>query len=132
MAVDWTKAQRKAALTARWAVTMTKVRIRHVLARTRWQLVTFYDPASATATLAEDCGMWPRRVPSNIRKRLSRERLPQMLHTSCGLLLMVSQPAQNTALSRGTALKPPSIRAPAFISEPLYREMLTRHVTAFH
>jgi hypothetical protein len=47
-----------------------------------------------------DCGMWPRRVPSYIRKRLIRERLPQTLHTSCGLLLMVSQPAQNTALSR--------------------------------
>lgn len=41
MAVDWTKAQKKAALTARWAVTMTKVRIRQVLSRTRWQLVTF-------------------------------------------------------------------------------------------
>src|ERR1039458_5565432 len=75
-----------------------------------------------------DCGICPRRVPSNIRKRLSRERLPQTLHTSCGLLLMVSQPAQNTALSRGTTLKPPLVRAPAFISEPLYREMLTRQV----
>jgi hypothetical protein len=31
----------KAAKTARWAVTMTKVRIRRVLSRTRWQLVTF-------------------------------------------------------------------------------------------
>lgn len=41
MAVDWIKAQRKAAQTARWAVTMTKVRIRQVLARTRWQLLTF-------------------------------------------------------------------------------------------
>jgi hypothetical protein len=40
--VDWKKAQKKAAKTARWAVTMTKVRIRRVLARTRWQLVTFY------------------------------------------------------------------------------------------
>ena len=39
---DWPQAQRKAASTARWAVTMTKVRIRRVLARTRWQLVTFY------------------------------------------------------------------------------------------
>jgi hypothetical protein len=26
----------------RWAVTMTKIRIRRVVARTRWQLVTFY------------------------------------------------------------------------------------------
>src|ERR1019366_4864935 len=46
------------------------------------------------------CGFWLRRVPSNIRKRLIRERLPQTVHASCGLLLMVSQPAQNTALSR--------------------------------
>jgi hypothetical protein len=35
------KAQRKAANTARWAVTITKVRIRQALARARWQLVTF-------------------------------------------------------------------------------------------
>jgi hypothetical protein len=41
MAVDWVEAQRKAARTARWAVTMTKVRIRQTLSRTRWQLVTF-------------------------------------------------------------------------------------------
>jgi hypothetical protein len=41
MSVNWKRAQRKAATTARWAVTMTKVRIRKVLARTRWQLVTF-------------------------------------------------------------------------------------------
>jgi hypothetical protein len=40
--VNWRKAQQKAAKTARWAVTMTKVRIRKVTARTRWQLVTFY------------------------------------------------------------------------------------------
>jgi hypothetical protein len=41
VAVDWKRAQKKAATTARWAVTMTKVRIRQALARTRWQLVTF-------------------------------------------------------------------------------------------
>jgi len=41
MAVDWASAQQKAANTARWAVTMTKVRIRRVLSRTRWQVVTF-------------------------------------------------------------------------------------------
>src|SRR5205807_7189874 len=41
MAVNSDTAQRKAAKTARWAVTMTKVRIRRVLSRTRWQLVTF-------------------------------------------------------------------------------------------
>src|SRR5207237_4070852 len=41
MPVNWKNAQRKAASTARWAVTMTKVRIRRVLARTRWQVVTF-------------------------------------------------------------------------------------------
>jgi len=39
--VDWKKAQKQAARTAKWAVTMTKVRIRRVMARTRWQLVTF-------------------------------------------------------------------------------------------
>src|SRR5438128_10094086 len=42
MSVDWIEAQQKAARTARWAVTMTKVRIRQVVSRTRWQLVTFY------------------------------------------------------------------------------------------
>src|SRR2546422_905213 len=42
MSVDWKNAQQKAALTARWAVTMTKVRIRRVASRTRWRLVTFY------------------------------------------------------------------------------------------
>ena len=38
---DWKAAQRKAALTAKWAVTMTKVRIRKTIAKTRWQLVSF-------------------------------------------------------------------------------------------
>jgi hypothetical protein len=42
MPVNWSNAQLKAARTARWAVTMTKVRIRRVLSRTRWQLVSFY------------------------------------------------------------------------------------------
>ena len=76
-------------------------------------------------------GLWfllLQTVPPNIRKRLIRERLPQTVHASCGLLLMVSQSAQNTELSRGTALKPPSVWAPAFISEPLNKEMLTRQV----
>ncbi len=45
MAVNWKAAQREAAKTARWAVTMTKVRIRQVLSRTRWQLVTFCGKA---------------------------------------------------------------------------------------
>jgi len=39
--VNWKKAQEKSAKTARWAVTMTKVRIRRVLSRTRWELITF-------------------------------------------------------------------------------------------
>src|SRR5580704_6916777 len=43
--VDWKKAQKRASKTAKWAVTMTKVRIRRVLARTRWQLVTFCGKA---------------------------------------------------------------------------------------
>src|SRR4029077_18485747 len=41
------EAQQKAARTARWAVTMTKVRIRQVVSRTRWQLVTFYGKSGA-------------------------------------------------------------------------------------
>lgn len=45
MAVDWRRARRKAARTARWAITMTKVRIRRVRSRTRWQLVTFCGKA---------------------------------------------------------------------------------------
>ena len=47
MSVNWKEAQKKAALTARWAVTMTKVRIRQVASRTRWQLVTFYGKSGA-------------------------------------------------------------------------------------
>ena len=43
--MNWKEAQQKAALTARWAVTMVKVRIRRVASRTRWQLVTFYGKA---------------------------------------------------------------------------------------
>jgi hypothetical protein len=45
MPVNWRRAQQKAAKTARWAVTMTKVRIRRVAARTHWQLVTFCGKA---------------------------------------------------------------------------------------
>jgi hypothetical protein len=45
--VDWKGAQQKAARTARWAVTMTKVRIRRIASRTRWQLVTFYGKSGA-------------------------------------------------------------------------------------
>ena len=47
MSVNWEKAQKKAALTARWAVTMAKVRIRQVASRTRWQLVTFCGKAGS-------------------------------------------------------------------------------------
>ena len=42
MPVNWKKSQQKALRTARWAVTMTKVRIRRITAATRWQLVVFY------------------------------------------------------------------------------------------
>ena len=45
--VDPKQAQQKAARTARWAVTMAKVRIRRVAPRTRWQLVTFYGKSGA-------------------------------------------------------------------------------------
>lgn len=47
MSVDWNQAQEKAARTARWAVTMVKVRIRQVASRTRWQLVTFYGKSGS-------------------------------------------------------------------------------------
>jgi hypothetical protein len=47
MLVNWKDAQQKAARTARWAVTMTKVRIRQIASRTRWQLVTFYGKSGA-------------------------------------------------------------------------------------
>ena len=47
MLTNWQEAQQKAARTARWAVTMTKVRIRQVVSRTRWQLVTFYGKSGA-------------------------------------------------------------------------------------
>jgi hypothetical protein len=47
MLVNWKEAQQKAAQTARWAVIMTKVRIRQVVSRTCWQLVTFYGKSGA-------------------------------------------------------------------------------------
>ena len=47
MATDWKAAQEKSVRAARWAVTMTKVRIRQVMSRTRWQLVTFNGKAGA-------------------------------------------------------------------------------------
>ena len=54
MPVNWKTAQRKAARTARWAVTMTKVRIRRVLSRTRWQLVTFSGKSGGESVGAVD------------------------------------------------------------------------------
>jgi hypothetical protein len=42
---DWPTAQQAATKTARWAVTMTKVRIRAMLSTTKWQLVTFVGSA---------------------------------------------------------------------------------------
>lgn len=45
MPVNWKEAQQKAKRTGRQAVTMAKVRIRRVVSRTRWQLVTFYGKA---------------------------------------------------------------------------------------
>jgi hypothetical protein len=42
--VNWRVAQQRAAKTGKWAVTMTKVRIRKTIARTRWQLITFVGP----------------------------------------------------------------------------------------
>ena len=45
MPVDWNHAQKKAARTGRWAVTMAKVRIRRVLSRTHWQLISICGPS---------------------------------------------------------------------------------------
>ena len=42
---NWAGAQLTATETAKWAVTMTKVRIRKVRSKTRWQLVTFLGPS---------------------------------------------------------------------------------------
>jgi hypothetical protein len=42
---DWKAAFAKARKEAKWAVTMTKVRIRRLIAKTRWQLVTFLGPS---------------------------------------------------------------------------------------
>src|SRR4029434_6210285 len=47
MPVNWQEAQQEAARSARWAVTMAKVRIRRVASRTRWQLVTFHGKSGA-------------------------------------------------------------------------------------
>jgi hypothetical protein len=47
MAMNLLTAPQKAARTGRWAVTMAKVRIRKVLARTRLQSVSFLGPAGA-------------------------------------------------------------------------------------
>jgi len=47
MPVDGKAAQQKSARTARWAVIMTKVRIRQVKSRTRWQFVTFYGKSGS-------------------------------------------------------------------------------------
>ena len=44
MPPDWKTAQEQSAKTAKWAVTMTKVRIRQLIAKTKWQLVTFVGP----------------------------------------------------------------------------------------
>src|SRR6266705_2730688 len=66
---------------------------------------------------AVECVLWLRSDPPNIRKTFVKEGLPQTVHTSCGLLLMVSQSTHNTALRRGTACLAfaPSVSAPAFI-----------------
>jgi hypothetical protein len=47
--VDWVEAQQKAGRNARWAVTMTKVRITKLSARVRWEFATFHGPAGGEA-----------------------------------------------------------------------------------
>jgi hypothetical protein len=71
MSVNWQEAQQKAARTARWAVTMTKVRIRWVVSRTRWQLVTFYGKAGAESAGVVDllAVRKDHRVPTGVMRR---------------------------------------------------------------
>lgn len=45
------------------------------------------------------------RVPPSIRDMLTRERLPQTIHRSCGLSLTTSHSAHKTAFCRATALR---------------------------
>ena len=47
---DWKAAQQKAAKTARWAITMTKCRIRRLTAKTTWNLVTFCGKKGGEST----------------------------------------------------------------------------------
>jgi hypothetical protein len=47
MPVDWKAASQKAHRTGRRAVTMAKARIRRVVSRTRWELVTFHGKSGA-------------------------------------------------------------------------------------
>ncbi len=72
MRADWKEAQQKAARTARWAVTMAKVRIRRVASRTRWQLVTFYGESGAESVgvvdmlaIRKDHGLHARSLVPN-------------------------------------------------------------------
>ncbi len=74
---NWVKAQREAAKVARWAVTMTKVRIRQVIARTRWQLVTFLGPAGGESrgvvdmlAIRKDHGSPPRDMKKGDKFRI--------------------------------------------------------------
>ena len=66
VSVDWNAAQQKSAGTARWAITMTKVHIRRVLSRTRWQLVTFCGPAGYESAGIVD--LWPSARTTANRK----------------------------------------------------------------
>jgi hypothetical protein len=47
--VNWNEAQQKAGRNARWAVTMTKVRITKLSRRVRWEFATFHGPAGGEA-----------------------------------------------------------------------------------
>ncbi len=63
---DWRAAQRSAAKTAKWAVTMTKKRISQFLAKTKWQLVTFVGPSGGESVGIVDS----RRQRGAMRSRL--------------------------------------------------------------
>jgi len=67
--------------TAKWAVTMTKVRIRRVLARTRWQLVSFVGV----------CGGESRGIVDMIAVRKDHQRIERGLKRGDALELVLIQ-----------------------------------------
>jgi hypothetical protein len=59
---DWQAAQKQSRKTAKWACTMTKVRIRKTIARTKWQLITFVGPEGGESVGIVDMVLAPGTV----------------------------------------------------------------------